>query len=173
MPNEHYIPVGKLGKPHGISGAFRFRLSRVLKKIRKLPPYFCMEQKGNPVPFFVSRFEMKNFEEGLINFEEITTPEQAKQYSGSELLLTEKEIKLYFEKDAESIDYLIGYRLTDEQAGEVGTVIELLETPAQVLAIVKGNRKDYTIPLADDFIVEIDELKKQIHVNLPEGLLDL
>lgn len=173
MPNEQYIPVGKLGKPHGTSGAFRFRLSRILKK-KKLPAYFFIEQQNtSPVPFFISKFELTNAQQGLITFEEITSPEQAKKYTGCTILLTSKDATIYFEKDASGIDYLIGYQLIDQQSGKVGNIAKLIEAPAQVLAVVKGKNKEHIIPLADDFIVKIDTRHKQIQTLLPEGLLEL
>jgi 16S rRNA processing protein RimM len=173
MQSEQHIPVAKLGRPHGISGAFRFQLTRTLKSPKKLPRHFLMEDKGRLMPFFIESIELQSWDSGLIKLEGITTPEAAKKYSGSLLYLTEKEVKVFFAKDSESVDYLIGYALFDEAAGKVGVVTELMETPAQVLAIVKGNGKDYTIPLVDDWLLNVDKRKKEIRMSLPEGLLDI
>lgn len=171
MQNEGYIPVGKLGRPHGISGAFRFHLERSLKSGKKFPEYFVVEVKGRKIPFFVSEIELQTPDGGLIKLEGIVTPEVAKAYSGSKLFLKEMDANLYFSKNAESIDYLIGYAVVDKVEGEVGTIINLLDTPAQVLAEVSGNGRHYTIPLVEDWIVEINNQKRQIYMSLPDGLL--
>ncbi len=173
MQSEEYIPVGKLGKPHGVSGAFRFYLSRVLKNKTKFPPHFLIAEKGGMLPFFVSSFELIKLDEALLKFEDITSPEQARAYNGKELYLTQKNIHLYFERISEDIDYLIGYMLMDEQKGKVGEISELLESPAQILAIVQGETQEFTIPLAEDWIVEIEEKRKVLRMDLPEGLLDI
>ncbi len=173
MQSEEYIPVGKLGRPHGISGAFRFQLTRTLKSLKKLPAYFLMEEKGRLVPFFVTSVELQGWDSGLLKLEGIETPEAAKKHSGNTLYLKEKEVKAFFEKDADSIEYLIGYKLVDDASGTIGEITELLETPGQVLAVVAGNGKEYTIPLVDDLIVEINKRKKELRMNLPEGLLEI
>lgn len=173
MQNEAYIPVGKLGRPHGISGAFRFQLTRTLKSNKKLPKYFLLEDKGRMTPYFVSSVEFQSWDEGLLKLEGIDAPETAKKFSGTALYLKEKDVAILFNKDAESVDYLVGYQLIDETAGNIGTIEELMETPAQLLAVIKGAKKEYTIPLAEDWIVEINKRKKEIRMDLPDGLLDL
>ncbi len=173
MQSEENIPVGKLGKPHGISGAFRFYLSRLLKDKSKFPPHFLIETKGGTLPFFVASFELLKFDEGLMKLEDIASPEQARTYSGKELYVSKKSINLYFERVPEDVDFLVGYVLTDEQKGQVGKITELVESPAQILAIVKGEEREFTIPLAEDWIVEIEEKSKVIRMDLPEGLLDI
>lgn len=171
MQTEEYIPVGKLGRPHGISGAFRFHLVRKLKNAKKFPEYFLLEVNGRKIPFFVTAMELQNSDGGLLKLEGIVTPEAARVYSGSELFLKEADINIYFNKNAKSIDYLIGYLVVDQVDGEVGVIAGLLDTPAQVLAEISGDGKHYTIPLVEDWIVEINNRKRQIYMSLPDGLL--
>lgn len=173
MSSEQHIPVGKLGRPHGISGAFRFQFTRTLRNKKKLPAHFLIEAKGRYIPFFVAKFSLTDVDGGMLNLEDITTPEVAKQYSGSTLYLTEKDAETYFKEDADAMKELIGYTLIDETVGKVGEIIELMDTPAQVLATVKGETKEYTIPLVDDLVIEVNKRKKEIRMDLPEGLLDL
>ncbi len=173
MAGEQHTVVAKLGKPHGISGAFRFYMLRELKSKAKFPKHFLVQEKGNLLPWFVVKTEWIGFNEGFIWFEEITTPEKAKLYSGRELNLTPKEVSSYFKKDSGDYDFLIGYSVLDETAGQVGTLQEIIENPGQILLRVSNGEKDFLVPLVDDFIVEIDKKKKEILLNLPEGLLDL
>ena len=68
---EQHISVGKLGKPHGLSGAFRFLLHRELKSKKKFPNHFFILQKGNFLPWFIKEIEWLGFDSGFILFEEI------------------------------------------------------------------------------------------------------
>lgn len=170
---EKYLAVGKIGKPHGIAGAFRFLLWRTLKSNRKTPPHFMLLQKGHYTPYFIEHIEWQDWESGFIKFEEITSPEQAKQYSGSELFITPADADRYFKKDANELQELLHYQLHDTTSGITGEVIELNETLAQILVTIKGPEREHLIPLAEDFIVEINKRKKIIIATLPEGLLDL
>ena len=126
MTGGKYIPIGKLGKPHGISGAFRFSFHREPKSKRNLPKHFFIPSKGGIVPFFVSNIEMRGFDDGLINFEDITNPETAKLYTTKELYLTEAEVEKWFKKNSSEFDYLPGYMVNDAKLGDLGTVKEVI-----------------------------------------------
>jgi len=165
------ISVGKLGKPHGLSGAFRFLLHRELKNKKKTPKYFLLKKGSNPAPYFIKQIEWNGFNEGFINFEEVTTPEQAKQLAGTELLMYENEVNTLFRKDADDLSYLNNFKVIDQAFGYIGTVSEMIESPGQTLLSIA--EKNIMIPLVDDFIVEINKRKKEILLDLPEGLLDL
>lgn len=170
---EEYISVGKLGKPHGIAGAFRFLLHRQLKSKAKFPKHFLLHIKGSYLPWFIAEAELTGFDNGLLKFEDITSPEKARTYSGCELFLTEKDVNTYFRKDAEGYNFLKGYQVSDETAGPLGALLEVEETPAQLLITVDYSGREVLIPLVDDFIVELNKRKKTLLLNLPEGLLDL
>ncbi len=60
-----------------------------------------------------------------------------------------------------------------DEGEEIGEVIEVIEQPLQVLCkiIYKGN--EALIPLHEESLLKVDKKKKQVHVNLPEGLLDI
>lgn len=170
---ESYISVGKLGKPHGIRGAFRFLLHRELRTKTKMPLHFMLLHKGSYLPFFITESEWTGFNEGIILFEEISTPEKAKQYSGSQLWLDEKTVNRLFKKTGDDLSFLVGWLATDEAGEEIGTIETIEENPGQVLATLNCNGRQVYIPLADDFILNTDKRKKQISLALPEGLLDL
>ena len=53
-------------------------------------------------------------------------------------------------------------------------IIEAIELmPQQVIAWVVVNQKKIAIPLAEGLIQEVDDLKKKIYMDLPEGILEL
>lgn len=168
---ESYISVGKLGKPHGISGAFRFLLHRELKKKHKLPKYFIFSPANNPTPRFINSVEWISEKDGLISFEDVSNPESAKQISGSELYLIEKDIDKWFVFHEGALDYLKGYLVLEEEGESVGYIDEIIEHPGQTLLTIKD--KDVLIPLVDDWVLKVNKRKKEITFRLPEGLLDL
>ncbi len=171
MASEKYISVGKLGKPHGLSGAFRFFLDREFKSKNKLPAHFLLDIKGNFMPWFVKTIEWTGFNEGFILFEEVSSPEKGKQYTGIELCLSEKDIATYFKKDADSLEYLKGFKAIDETEGEIGIIEEVVENPGQVLLSINKDGNEIMIPFVEDFIVSLNKRKKEIILSLPEGLL--
>jgi len=170
---EQKISVAKLGKPHGISGAFRFYMQRELKNAQKFPKHFLVQENGILLPWFITKVEWLAFNEGFIWFEEITTPEKAKLYSGRELFLEEKDVRTFFKKDSESFHELVGYTAVEEIEGEIGVIENIIENPGQLILSVKNGEREILIPLVEEFIADISKKKKELVLNLPEGLLDL
>jgi 16S rRNA processing protein RimM len=72
-----------------------------------------------------------------------------------------------------SWDYFLGYTLIDDTTGEIGTIAGIDDTTFNTLFVVETPTDELLIPANTDFITAIDEKNKQIHVELPEGLLDI
>ncbi len=170
---EKYISVGKLGKPHGLSGAFRFMLNNKLKNKKKQPLHFTVESNGSYLPWFVKEIQWSSDTDGFVFFEEISTPEEAKKLSGMGLFLAEKDFKLLFSSKIEIIDNQIGYEAIDIKNGKIGTISGMVKNQSQLLCEVKTAKDEIFIPFIDKFILEIDKRKKQVIFKLPEGLLNL
>lgn len=72
-----------------------------------------------------------------------------------------------------------GWSVVDAQAGYVGEVVCVEDRAAQPLLVVSspasegGSGKEVLIPLVEDFLVEVDETRLRITVDLPAGLLEL
>ena len=169
MP-DNYISVGILRKPHGLSGAFSFILTRELKSLKKYPPHFFLEIKGAFMPYFVSKIDLKDIFNGYINFEDVTKIEEARTLTNSELYLDEKVVTTFFKKAADEYGFLIGYTAFDKER-ELGPIVGILSHPAQILAEIDVNGTEVLIPLVDDLVLDIDRRKKKIIFDVPEGLI--
>ena len=55
----------------------------------------------------------------------------------------------------------------------IGTIINIIDHPGNTLLEVDANGTEILIPLNDNTFEHINKSKKQISINLPEGLLDL
>lgn len=165
-----HISVGILRKPHGLSGAFNFSLTRELKSVKKHPAHFFIEGKGGFIPYFIVSFDLKDMFTGLLTFEDIDSVEKAKQMTGCELYLDEKTVGSLFKKDQDDYGFLIGYAAWDGERA-LGTVAAIEEMPGQVLAVIDMAGEEVMVPLADDLVAEVDKRKKKIVFELPEGLV--
>ena len=132
---DSYTSVGKLRKPHGLSGAFTFTLTRELKSLKKYPTHFFIEGKGGFIPYFVASFDLKDIFNGLIRFEEVSKVEDAKLLSSSELYLDSKTIVSFFKKDVDDYGFLIGYMAYDRDR-ELAPIEAIEELPGQVLVVL-------------------------------------
>ncbi|HNL83092.1 MAG TPA: 16S rRNA processing protein RimM, partial [Chitinophagaceae bacterium] len=60
-----------------------------------------------------------------------------------------------------------------ENKNILGSVLEVIEQPHQVLLGILYKEKDAYIPLHQETLIKINHDKKEIIVTLPDGLLDI
>ncbi|WCL81669.1 ribosome maturation factor RimM [Saprospira sp. CCB-QB6] len=167
-----FVELGKTLKPHHIKGAIKAQLEEGYVPSLEAAAAVFIEHQGQKIPFFLE--ELEAGKTWIIKLEGIDDRNQAEQWSRKTLYLREKDL---LEGAAPisglAFDFLIGFHLIDEDLGDLGEIIDLLELPQQEMAILNIEEKEVLIPLHEDLIVEILEAEKQIIMQLPEGLLDL
>ncbi|HEX3025161.1 MAG TPA: 16S rRNA processing protein RimM, partial [Chitinophagaceae bacterium] len=67
---------------------------------------------------------------------------------------------------------LLGYSIINESEN-LGPVEEVIEQPHQVLLRITLNGNEALIPLHKETLQKIDRKKKEVHVVLPDGLLEI
>ena len=71
------------------------------------------------------------------------------------------------EDDALTWQDLVGYTIKDTETGVVGEIADIDESTINTLATLTDGRM---IPLHEDFILDIDEPARVVHVRLPFAL---
>jgi 16S rRNA processing protein RimM len=124
------------------------------------------------VPFFVSTYKLYPNSTGLFYFDDIDHIDKAQALVKKKMYLPLTQMP---ERDEDDFTYqdLKGFIATDEKLGELGEIIEVNEYPQQFVATVHYKNRDVLFPLNEDFIVEIDDEENVLHLDLPEGLLDV
>lgn len=166
-----YYSIGKIVATHGLNG--EVVLEHALGKktdLRGLETLFIEETKGSFLPYFLQHSKIKNNEEIYVKLEGINSKESGRRLNQRTVWLLKSDFEKYAGKS--SPISLLGYMMINEGT-EIGEVIEVIEQPLQVLCkiIYKGN--EALIPLHEESLLQVDKKKKQVHVNLPEGLLDI
>jgi 16S rRNA processing protein RimM len=67
---------------------------------------------------------------------------------------------------------LLGCRVADREAGELGEVVDLLEDGGGLLLVVEGGGRRVPVPFVERFLVSVDVAARRIEVALPEGLVE-
>ena len=169
---EGLLRVGIISSTHGIRGEVkvfpttdnvqRFQtLKQVLLDTGKEP----IELEVEKVKFF-KQFVILKFK-GIDNINEI------EPYRGKDLLVTRKDA-VPLEEGEYFISDLIGLQVISDQGEELGELIDVLQTGANDVYIVKQEgKKELLIPAIRQCILQTDLTTKQMTVHLLEGLLDL
>lgn len=172
MPDiKDYFSIGKIVATHGLGGEVVMQHALGKKTdLKGLQTLFIEEKKDSFLPYFVESTTIKNAEEIYIKLEGLNTKENARRLSQKEVWL----LKADFDKYAANSSpiSLLGYMMINESE-EIGEVTEVIEQPFQVLCKIMYKGNEALIPLHKESLEKIDKKKKQVFVNLPDGLLDI
>lgn len=155
--------------PHGIKGEVSVEALRGLPfllhedmTVALTPPAlkrdrFCTIEKADEVS-------------GLAKFSGIDDLDAAEGIAGCYVLAREADLDLGLLDRA--FDDLVGRTVVDERYGELGTLSEVMETPANDVWVVQGGRYgEVLIPAIEDVIVDLPETGS-ISVRIMDGLID-
>ena len=163
--------IGRLIKPHGIHGEISFAFtSDVFEKTQS--SYWVFEMDGILVPFFVESFRFKSSETALVKFEGIDSDEAVRILCGKEVLYPEK-FRSTEQEDPDDWSFYLGFQVHDERDGYLGEVTAVDDSTLNVLFTLSKDDDEILMPVAEEFIRDVDVEKREIRVSLPEGLIDL
>ncbi len=166
IQRKDFLEVGSVVKVHGTKGELKFTLSRTIK----LKEWAFLEFRGKPVPFYVQGTKADFDDEIILKLQGIDSIEMANPFMGKTLLLPKKNVGKAEEDDALHLEE---YLLIDAELGELGRVIEMVEYPYQTLAKIIWQSREVLVPMVDEIVLEINDKKKTVLVQLPEGLLEI
>lgn len=170
MTIEECYHLGKITKPFGIKGqVIMFLDVDCPEDYAELDSAF-VEIKGNLVPYFF-RLDNINGNKAVATFEEISN-EEALALVGHDLYLPLDLLpkltgnQFYFHE-------VVGFRVIDEEHGDIGTIKSIIEYPAQPLFQIMKDETEILIPMIDPVIKKVAREEKCIYINSPTGLIDL
>lgn len=123
------------------------------------------------VPFFIERIEVRG-QKAVIRFEDVESADEADSLSGSQLYLP-LDVLPKLEGHQFYYHQVIDFDVVDQQLGKLGKVKSFITLGPQHLLEMDYEDKQVLIPVTDGIVLKADPEKKQIDVNLPEGLLDI
>jgi 16S rRNA processing protein RimM len=166
-----YINIGKLVSAFGLTGELILKHALGKKTIFKESDAIFIEQfKGSYLPYFIQFAKAKTTEETFLKLEGVDTREMALKLLQKNVWLQQSDFRKLAAKNSPL--GLLGYTLIDE-GKIVGKIDEVIEQPHQVLLQINIQGKEALIPLHDETLVTINHKKSEVHVKLPEGLLDV
>jgi 16S rRNA processing protein RimM len=172
MRKEDCFYLGKIVRKHSFKGEVVAKLDTDEPELYENLESVFVALSNNLVPFFIEQSLLQKGNQLRIQFEDITTEEEADEIVGASLYLPLEFLpkltdnKFYFHE-------IIGFDIEDVRHGYVGVISGVNDTTAQPLFEINSNGIDVFIPMIDDFIKKVDRENKKILVETPEGLIDL
>ena len=166
-----YFKIGKFVAAHGVKGelVLKHKLGKKTS-LKGLQTIFIEEKKDSFLPWFVESTKIKNENEVLVRLEGVITREAAIKLTQKEIWFTEADLKKFSARS--SPINLLGYLIVNYEK-PVGQILEVIEQPHQLLCRIEIKGKEVLIPINESFLQNINHAKKQVHVELPEGLIEI
>lgn len=163
--------IGIITKTHGVNGEVALQFTDdVFDRVDC--EYLVCKLDGILVPFFFEEYRFKNDNTALFKFQRLDSAEAVQFLLGAEVFFP---IKLAEQAEEGELTwgYFVGMTIKDVHAGFLGTIEQVDESTINTLFQVEGPKGELLIPAQEDFIQDINHEKREILVELPEGLLDL
>ncbi len=172
MRKQDCFYLGKIVRKHSFKGEVVVKLDTDEPELYQEMESVFVDLGNNLIPFFIKKSLLQKGNQLRVQFEGISTEEEADSilksdvYLPLDLLPKLEEDKFYFHE-------IIGFKIVDVNYGEVGIIHGINDKTSQHLfEIISGDREVF-IPMVDDFIKKVDKKNQIIEVETPAGLIDL
>lgn len=172
MQKEECFYLGKIVKKYSFKGELLVKLDTDDPGIYTKMESVFVEKNKNLIPFFVERGSLHKSTLLRVKFEGVNGDEEADPLINCHLFLPLEFLpkltgnKFYYHE-------IVGFKVIDAAFGEVGTITGVNDSTSQALFEIDRNGKEILIPLIDDFIKEVDRENKTLHLEVPEGLIEV
>lgn len=168
--------IGKFRKTHALKGELNATMD-VDSDFLSSGDSFIVEMDGIFVPFFVESIRSKGSSGVLIKIDHIDTEDSARRFVNKDIYADRNKVR-EFEDDEDGeeglyAEDLVGFEVYLPDGNLLGKVERVDISTANVLLEVDCDGRELLIPLADEFIVELNPEEKKIIMDIPEGIIEL
>ena len=162
MEKKQYIEAGRIVNTHGVAGEVKIEVwldsPQFLKSFKR-----CFIDRREVK--LLSAREHKGFL--IVKLEGVEDVNAAMALKGRTVFIDRADARL--PKGAFFLQDIIGASVVDESGSEIGKLVDVMETPASNVYVVKGER-EHLIPAVPEFILSTDADNGIITVHLLEGM---
>ena len=163
MEKKPLIEAGRIVNTHGVRGEIKIEVwldsPRFLKSFKR----FALDS-GEELKVLDAKIH-KDFV--IARLEGVDDVNAAMRLKGKTLFVRREDAAL--PKGAFFLQDIINARVVDESGAEIGTLVDIIETPASNVYVVKG-ATEHLIPAVPEFVKKTDPDAGIITVHLIEGM---
>ena len=172
MRKEECFYLGKIAKKFSFKGEVLVYLDTDEPELYENMESVFVEIGNNLVPFFISSAFLHKNDFLRVKFEDVNSEDDAEALINKGLYLPLSQLpeltgdQFYFHE-------VIGFEIDDKRLGVIGKIVSVNESSAQPLFEVLNGELEMLIPMIDQFLVKIDRENSKVHMDLPEGLVEM
>ncbi|MCC5930666.1 MAG: 16S rRNA processing protein RimM [Cyclobacteriaceae bacterium] len=171
MKVENCFLLGYIIKPHGNQGNLQLFIDADYPESYNNLESVFVKIRDKLVPFFIHSIRIQG-NKAVVSFEDVSDMEAAEKLKGLEVYLPDHMLPAMDEGSFYYHD-IIGFTVTDKSTGELGVVENVYTQGIQDLISMRYKGKEILIPVIDEIILKADAEEKKLHVDLPDGLIDV
>ncbi len=169
MADAPFTAVGRVVKTHGLKG----EVSVMSFAETSFDVFIDTEVWFVPPPARVRTARVVSVRPGpkgeLVTLDGVGDIDTASALNGCEILVRTEDLPPQWE-EFEDHDAL-GLMVTDVERGELGEIVEVIETGANDVWVVEGRFGEVLLPVIDDVILSVDYEAQTVQVRLLDGLM--
>lgn len=163
--------LGYVIKKHGTKGEVSIHLDvDYPQEYTELESVF-VELNKKLVPFFIERVQIHG-DKAIVKFEDVNDQLAAGELKAKAIYLPLSVLPKLNDGEFYYHD-IVDYSVEDKQNGSIGKVAEVVTNAVQDIIVVNGEESEILIPVTDEIVLNADHDGRVLHVNLPDGLLDI
>ena len=171
MEQKVFVEIGFIRKTQGFKGALILAVNRGAPEDFLKSKYLFLDMNRSIVPFYVEHFSVEA-SGAIVWFEDVNTHETATVLVSKKVLLPNDELPAGFLQE-DNFKSITGFTIHDRKRGIVGSVKDIAETPGQLMIFFDHAGTEIMLPVNDKTLLKIVNKKKELHVNIPDGLLEV
>lgn len=181
LHKDDFEQIGTLGRSHGLQGEITARLTvdlSALTQDTEEKVFLMLEENGLLIPFRLERHRTKAGDIDLLKFVDIDDCVVAEKYVGRSIWLDKEYLVGEEMKAIDLLDFAhyVGYTIYSAQTNErIGLIKAVDETTINtLLSVVRDDsNEELILPIAEELLVSVLPEDKSIHLQIPDGLLDI
>ena len=170
------VAIGEVRKTHGYNGEVKLIVHEGYEDDIELAKFiFIGKTPETTLPYELRTIRGNDF---ICRLDGVSSKEQAAELRGKVVYLKRTQVTSVIPDPVTSTtddEYgrLVGFALHDQTSGASGVIASIEAYPQQTMAVVTIEGREVLVPLIDAFIVSEDQSTQTLHVELPNGLLEL
>ncbi len=172
MNKENYFLLGKIAKLHGYKGEVSLFLDVTNPDDYTSLDAIFIDINNRLVPFFIESIKRKNNTFVSVKLEGVDSENDARPLLKKNVYLPE-EILPKLEGTHFYDHEVIGFTVFDLKEGQVGEIKDVIDFKTNPLLQIYQGEKEILVPLIEGLVKKIDRNKKEMHIDAPEGLIQM
>jgi 16S rRNA processing protein RimM len=168
---EALLLIGRVLGPHGVRGLLKVKSYARSEDTLMIGGNVFLRQSHGEISEHGILSAIPHKGGALVRLEGLDSRDQVEPYRGAEILILKEAVRR--DKDEYFWHELIGLKVFVETGRYLGTVEDILETPANDIYVVREGREEFLIPAIHDVVKTIDLENGRMVISEVEGLLDL